>query len=244
MLHLLKELLERGELTPAGTTPVKLMPLTPGSNHILGYGTSVPSAAADWNPGAIFIKTDGSNGTVLYINAGTNSSSSFKRIDEMAGLSTLTVAGLITASAGLTLPTGQTLTITDADKALIGGIIAPQHLELVYNVKPHASQVIHNIFNAPRGYTVTNISYTTNIAQAITATLVKSTVNATPASATTPLHTAGGINANTTIHNGTVVTLTATGADLILAATDKIGLVLSGAMATGDFTVNVSLKRS
>ena len=148
------------------------------------------------------------------------------------------------SATSLTVPAGVTLAVADADKLTVGGTIVPQNEEIVFHVPLHASKVIYNIFNAPRGYTVTNISYTTDVAQAITATLVKSTVNATPASATTPLHIAGAINANTTIHNGTVVALTATAADLVLAATDKIGLVLSAALTSGSFTVNISLKRS
>lgn len=115
--------------------------------------------------------------------------------------------------------------------------------QITFRVSLHASAVIYNIFNADRAYQVTSISYTTNIVQAITATLVKSTVNATPASATTPLHIAGAINANTTVHNGTTVALTATAADLLLAATNKISIVLSAALTTGDFTVNIGLKR-
>jgi hypothetical protein len=153
-----------------------------------------------------------------------------------------TLTGATALNGGATVATTKTLAVTDADKLTVGGIIVPQYFDIVFNVKLHASTVIYNIYNAPRACTVVGITYTTNVAQAITATLVKSTVNATPASATTPLHIAGAISANTTVHNGTTVTLTVTAADLTLAATDKIGLVLSGALTTGDFTVNIRLK--
>jgi hypothetical protein len=244
VLHRLADVLKRGQLPESSATAQTMLTLPGTGGALISYGTTKPTdGGSGYAVGHIFIKTNGATNTMIYINAGSATSCTFKRIDEVAGASTLAVTGLLTASAGINVPTGQTAAVVDADKLTVGGVIVPQRIELVHRCSLHASKVIDNIFNAPYACEVTNISYTVNVAQAITATLVKSTVNATPASATTPLHIAGAINANTTVHNGTIVTLTVTGADLILAATDKIGIVLSGALTSGDFTVNLSLKR-
>ncbi len=159
---------------------------------------------------------------------------------------TLGSTGLITASAGITLPTGQTATVTDADKLLVGGVIVPQANVLVEApILLHATKVIYNLFVARDAMQVTHIDYTPHIAQggALTATVVKATGTATPASATTPMHTAGGIDLNAAAHTVQVKTLTVTTADLQLAAGDRIALVLSGAMTVGSGLVSIRGKR-
>lgn len=110
----------------------------------------------------------------------------------------------------------------------------------------HASKVVYNLFVARRGYTVTSIDYTPDIAQggALTATVVKAITTATPASGTTPMHAAGGIDLNGTAHTVQVKTLTSTAADLVLAAGNRIGLVLSGAMTVGSGTVTIRMSRT
>lgn len=228
-LHNFFDKLARSRLKDEGQTL-----FVPTYGYMLGWGTTVGNSLQNWAPGALFLDLDAAAGSRFLINEGSAITASWKTLSALDAANTWAALQTFTLGAA----------ITSADLLTVGGIIVPQHLELVFRVSLHASTVIYNIFNAPRAYTVTNISYTTNVAQVITATVVKSTVNATPASGTTPMHTANAISANTTIHNGTIVALTATGADLVLAATDKIGLVLNSALTSGDFTVNISLKRS
>lgn len=110
----------------------------------------------------------------------------------------------------------------------------------------HASKTIHNLFVARRGYTVTSIDYTPDVVQgsAITATVVKAIGTATPASGTTPMHAAGTINTNATVHTVQAMTLTATAADLVLAAGNRIALVLSGAMTAGSGVVTIRMRKT
>tara|TARA_R110000868_G_scaffold42858_2_gene144562 strand:- start:853 stop:1329 length:477 start_codon:yes stop_codon:yes gene_type:complete len=113
-------------------------------------------------------------------------------------------------------------------------------------VSLHASKVTYNLFVARRGYTVTSIDYTPDIAQggALTATVVKATSTTIPASATTPMHIAAAINLNGTAHTVQPITVTTTAADLVLAAGNRIGLVLSGAMTVGSGTVTIRMSRT
>jgi len=114
---------------------------------------------------------------------------------------------------------------------------------LAFPVSLHASKVIYNMFVARRAYQITSIDWIGDIAQAITGTVVKATGTATPASATTPMHTAAGVVCNTTAHTVLSITLTATAADLLLAAGDRIGLVLGAALTTGSGTIVIRMKR-
>lgn len=115
---------------------------------------------------------------------------------------------------------------------------------LVIPIGLHASKTIYNLFYAKRGYTVTSIDYTSDIAQAITGTVVKAVGTATPAIGTTPMHTANALSFNTTAHNTQNLTLTSTAADLVLAATNRIGLVLSAALTSGSGTLTIRMTKS
>lgn len=110
----------------------------------------------------------------------------------------------------------------------------------------HASKVIWNIFVAPFAMTVTSIKYTPDTAQggALTATVVKATGTATPASATTPMHIAAAIDLNATAHTVQSITNTVTAADLVLAPGDRIAIVLSGAMTVGSGLISIRATRS
>jgi len=108
----------------------------------------------------------------------------------------------------------------------------------------HASKTVYNVFYAKRGYTVTSIDWVSDIAQAITGTVVKASGTATPASGTTPMHTAAAVVINTTAHTVLAITLTATTANLVLAAGDRIGFVLSGALTTGSGTLIIRMKKT
>lgn len=117
---------------------------------------------------------------------------------------------------------------------------------IVVTIPLHASKTVYNVFYARRGYTVTGISYTPDIAQggALTATVVKATGTATPAAATTPMHIAAAINLNGTAHTVQNITLTETAADLVLASGNRIGLVLSGAMTVGSGLLEIRMSKT
>lgn len=105
----------------------------------------------------------------------------------------------------------------------------------------HATKTVYNVFYAKRGYTVTSIDWVSDIAQAITGTVVKATGTATPASGTTPMHTANGVVINTTAH--TVLPITLTG-NTTLAAGDRIGFVLNAALTTGSGLLTIRMTKS
>jgi len=121
----------------------------------------------------------------------------------------------------------------------------PSIIEISYGLHLHASKVIYNILLAREALRVLSMDYTPDIAQggALTATIVKATGTATPASATTPMHIAGAIDLNGAAHTRQSIALTATPADLVLAAGDRIGVVLSGAMTVGSGNVSIRCKR-
>ncbi len=150
------------------------------------------------------------------------------------------------ASATVTALGSTTATVSQADGLTVGGLIVPQH-EILFQgtISLHASKVIWNLFTSRNAFQVTNIDYTPDIAQggALTATVVKATGTATPASATTPMHSAGGIDLNAAAHTVQPLTLTATTADLQLAAGDRIAIVLSGAMTVGSGNLTIRGKR-
>lgn len=102
------------------------------------------------------------------------------------------------------------------------------------SIPAHASKTVYNVFIARQAYVITDVSYVPDVAQgaALTATVVKATGTATPSAGTTPLHS-GTVNLNGTAHTVQQATLTTTTADLTLAAGNRIGVVLSGAMSTG-----------
>jgi len=137
------------------------------------------------------------------------------------------------------------LAIATADKLTVGGVIVPQDEIVSVSIPLHASKVVYNLLVARTALQVLAIDYTPDIAQggALTATVVKATGTATPASATTPMHIAAAINLNGTAHTVQSITLTVTGADLQLAAGERIGLVLSGAMTVGSGLVTIRMKR-
>jgi hypothetical protein len=114
---------------------------------------------------------------------------------------------------------------------------------LAIPISLHASKVIYNMFVARRAYQVTQIDWVGDIAQAITGTVVKAIGTATPASATTPMHTAAGVVCSTTAHTVLPIALTGTAADLLLATGDRIAFVLGAALTTGSGTLVIRMKR-
>ena len=78
---------------------------------------------------------------------------------------------------------------------------------------------------------------------ALTGTIVKAVSTATPVKTTTPMHAADALDFNATAYTVQVPALTATGADLQLAAGDRIGIDFSGALTAGRATVAITMKR-
>lgn len=111
-----------------------------------------------------------------------------------------------------------------------------------FSLASHASKTVYNVFAADQACVVKSILVVPDVAQgaALTATLSKATGTATPAAGTTPLHS-GTANLNGTAHTVQTLTLTSTTADLALAAGDRIGLILSGALTTGSASVTIRL---
>ena len=158
---------------------------------------------------------------------------------------TQTASYALFVDAGLSRFDG-VVAVTTADQLTVGGVIVGtgeimSELTLVLS----ATKVIYNVFVARDAWQVTHIDYTSDVAQggALTATVVKAVGTATPASATTPMHTAGAIDLNGTAHTVQPITVTVTTADLQLAAGDRIGLVLSGAITVGSGRLTIRGKR-
>lgn len=149
------------------------------------------------------------------------------------GLSESTSSGGISLNHNTTVASGKTIAVTTADKLTLGGVIAPDTLELSILVGPHASLTARNLWVARRACIVTACGWVNNLVQggALTATLVKATGTSAPAKASTPLHTADQIDLNGVAAH-TVQTLTAAAAgNRTLAAGDRLGID-HGAMTT------------
>ena len=140
------------------------------------------------------------------------------------------------------LTTFDHLAISDADGLTVGGLIVPQRGYLAFQLKPFATVTEYDLFIAPRAMTVTAISVVPSTLQggALTATVCKATGTSAPANGTTPMHTANAINLNTGAYTVQNITLTATAADLTLAAGDRIGIDYSAAYTTGHAALTIS----
>lgn len=118
---------------------------------------------------------------------------------------------------------------------------------VTYYIPTHASRTVYNLFIARRGYTVTSIDYVPDVAQgsALTACVVKVTGTATPSNASTPMQASTtGINLNGTAHTVQSISLTTVAADLVLAAGNRIGLQLSGALSTGAGLLTIRMSKT
>lgn len=219
--------------------------------------------AVVYNPATAFMKFVGVAEETVDNSAG---SAGDKRIKvKRQGIFEFTQSGLAVTDIGAPAYLSDDNTVTTTPNAICVGVIValdassgkayvdvngavsnpPLENEISVSIPLHASKVTYNLFVARDAWQVTKIDYTPDIAQggALTATVVKATGTATPASATTPMHAAGAIDLNAAAHTVQPMTLTATVADLKLAAGERIGLVLSGAMTVGSGLVTVRMKR-
>lgn len=163
------------------------------------------------------------------------------------GTSTLT--GAIALNGNSTIEAGNTLDSTSADAVKSGGIIVPTTMIVPFQIQPHATQLTYTLFYAQTdGWTVTGAVAVMDLVDntaGLIATICKVTGNNVAVAATTPIHS-GSIDCQG-VAAGTpqVLTLTVTGADLILAATNKIGIIFGGAgLDVGILSGYIKLKRS
>lgn len=235
MKHAFAEIVEAARLPATGWGLYQANGAASLQGRMIGWGTVIGLGLQGWAPGAIFFDLDASAGARVLYNAGSTTAASWKTMGTTDAANTWAALQTFTLGAA----------ITSADLLTVGGIIVPQHLELVYHIPKIAGDLLYTCFSAARAYTVTNVRYVPNILQggAMTVTPVKMTVNAAPSAGTTPLLTAA-FDGNTAANTTQVGTLTATGADLVLAAGDKLGVVLSTASTVGQSDLFISLKRS
>lgn len=232
MLHKLYDLLSRGTIKSGASITRKYLNSPEG--YLFGHGNTVPTdAATGWAPGALFIHTDGVGGTTTYINVGTKASCNFDEIS----------ADIL--ARDMTLAASKTLAITTADKLTVGGLIVPQELELAFTLPPLATITEFDLWVATAAYQVTKIRMVPSTLQggALTGTVVKAVSTATPVKTTTPMHAADLLDFNTGAYTVQSPTLTATTADLQLAAGNRIALDLSAAKTAGHAALGITLKR-
>lgn len=137
-----------------------------------------------------------------------------------------------------------TLAVADADGLTVNSVIVPAILYWHFRVGPHASVTEYDLAIAERALTVVSISAVPSTLQggALTATICKCTGTSAPANGTTPMHTANAINLNTGAYTVQTVTLTATAADLTLAADERIGIDYSAALTAGHAVITIGYK--
>lgn len=119
---------------------------------------------------------------------------------------------------------------------------------VTFEVPTHASRTTYNVFVARRGYTITAIDYVPDVAQGatLTACVVKVTGTAAPATGAgaNMQSSQTGINLNGTANTVQSIALSGTAANLVLAAGDRIGIVLSGALSTGAGLLTVRMTKT
>lgn len=204
-----------------------------------GYAAVI---AGDSTIAAKIQMTNGGN-TMTVISGGTLALESGATYTNAA---TSTFSGAVTFTGSTTtIDTSDTLAVTTADKLTVGGVIVPQYEEISVMVNPHASLTEQNLYTATEAVQVVAIRVVPDLVQggALTGTVVKATGTATPANGTTPMHTANAIDFNATAHTVQSITLSATTADLQLAAGERIGLDLSAALTTGRACITIRYKR-
>lgn len=136
------------------------------------------------------------------------------------------------------------LLVTTADKLKVDSVIVPAIQYMTFQLKPFATVTEYDLYIADRAIQVVSIEVVPSTLQggALTATVVKATGTSAPANGTTPLHTADAINLNTGAYTVQSITLTATAADLVLAAGDRIGIDYSAAYTAGHAALTIGYK--
>jgi hypothetical protein len=144
----------------------------------------------------------------------------------------------------VTIPTGKTLAVASADKLTVGGGILPQVIEVSYVGQTTEAATDRAFFIANRAYQVTAIRQVHGVAAGGASTLqVTKDTGTTAPGAGTDLLQSTGFNLNATANTVQTGTLTATTADLQLAAGDRLSLDFANTIqSTAGLVVTVSLK--
>lgn len=132
----------------------------------------------------------------------------------------------------------------NADGLKINSVIVPAILYWNFKLGPFATVTEYDLAVAKRAFKVVSIDCVPSTLQggALTATICKATGTSAPANGTTPLHTANAINLNTGAYTNQSITLTATTADLIFAAGDRLGIDYSAAYSTGHAALTIGIQ--
>ena len=235
---------------PAGTSTIKGL-CNGADGYLFGYGTGAPlAAAAGFAKGCIYIRTDGSAGTMTYVNEGSNTSATW--VASPTTGAARTESGAITLGAGATVSTTQSLTVITADKLTVGGIIVPQDVPLCqWQIRPSATTSagkLQTAFTARDAWTVTKVDYAPDVAEgaALTATLNKATGTTAPTVAvglvqftTTSFDVNGSANI---VQVGTLASGAST-ANLSVTAGDRLCVVLSNGPTSAYGMMSVRGKR-
>lgn len=156
----------------------------------------------------------------------------------------------LTVTADITEATGVVHAITDADALTEGGIIIPQHLEVTFEARLNDEAVDAAFFIANRAYEVVAVREIHAVAGddvgAVNAQVTKDTGTQAPGAGANLLtnNASAGFDLKGTANTVQAGTLTATGADLILAAGNRLSVDFAGTVATlAGMVITVTLKR-
>lgn len=148
----------------------------------------------------------------------------------VGGNFTLTGTGAL--NGNVTVPTGKTLTVTDADALLIGGVKVGTTIQVDVPLTLAANGVDQWAFVADRAYQVTAVKEVHAIASSSGTVLPRKVTDVSApgagAGATVKDLITAALNTNTTANTTQTGTLSATASDLQLAAGDKIGVKTGG----------------
>lgn len=134
--------------------------------------------------------------------------------------------------------------VSTADGLTVNGVIVPATVYWNFKLHPAATVTEYDLAVAKRAFKVVSIDCVPSTLQggALTATVCKATGTSAPANGTTPLHTANAINLNTGAYTNQSITLTATTADLVFAAGDRLGIDFSAAYSAGHAALTIGIQ--
>jgi hypothetical protein len=163
---------------------------------------------------------------------------------------TTVVTRSIAFNGGATVPTGQTIAVTDADAVTVGGVKVPQTLTVNYRCGAAATCLSSSIFVADNAYQITGVNVVWGTAESTASNLrvqVEKLTSTTAAGSGTALLTNNsnnGISVKGTANTVTAGTLTATTGSLQLAAGDRVGVKFeTSGTELASVVVTVTLKR-
>ena len=206
---------------PAGTSTLKgLMKSEDG--FLYAYCTGVPTAAASgFAQGCVCTRTNGSAGTMNYVNEGTNTSATW--VATLSTAASQSFTGTPTFAAGFTVSTTQSANFLKPDGVLVAGEIVPVGIPM-FTYKVTANDLFETVFIARDAWRITHVDFVPDIIST-TGTAVL-TLN--KAIGTTTLSTAVGLVLFTTT-------------SFTLGSTVTIGSVQVGTLASGASTANLDL---